>query len=313
MKKLVYVRSKGTIIREYKDCVDVSEQNKERIQKIHFKRFEEILQTSDNYCVLKCKKHGNYAVTMKYIKASESYQKSMCPNCAKDSQQKAASITLKTSFIKENGHFKFTCEECGHSKMLLNTARNKRRSFCSQGCQSKASTRVLINFNTSPRNRVLASKTMNRRHDLGEIVLGGFAQRFQHENLNVQGVFELEMCKALDILKSRHQIMDWQYSPDKVVYINEVGNKSTYLIDFKVFVTESIWFYVETKGFAVLKDMFKWNQIGRQFPFKFFMQKEEMKSIIENPEYVLNKRTYNKMDVSIASESAYIKKQLAFS
>jgi hypothetical protein len=117
-------------------------------------------------------------------------------------------------------------------------------------------------------------------------------KRIKFRNLNgttfmVHGTLEYETCKALDILKKNEDIYDWEYTNDRIPYL-KLGKKiATYFMDFKVWITKDFFFYLETKGYPILNDLYKWNKVVSFTPMKLLLDRQGRKKMIEDPKYIL--------------------------
>jgi hypothetical protein len=79
--------------------------------------------------------------------------------------------------------------------------------------------------------------------------------------LKVQGSYEVRTCRILDILKENGEILDWEYTNDRIQYIGPDNKQHTYLIDFKVINTDGTFHYLEVKGRKMENDEFKWKAV----------------------------------------------------
>ena len=190
---------------------------------------------------------------------------------------------------------------CETEFLVKNNAHAKRRKTCSNECFQNNLTKRFITFNKSEETRAVRSKTMKAKYSSGEIVnnKGGRAKWFKYKNLSVQGEFEFEMCKSLDILENENLIYKWEYTNDRFPYLKMGKEMATYLLDFKVFLTENIYFYIETKGFPVINDMYKWKTVSQSESLKVFFQKTELENIQKDPKYILKKKSVSRKDIEI--------------
>lgn len=72
-----------------------------------------------------------------------------------------------------------------------------------------------------------------------------------------------------------NEIKYWEYTNDRIKYINSQGIESTYLLDFKVTKNDDTWFYLETKGYQTPNDILKWNAVKEAgFELKVFFDED---------------------------------------
>ena len=240
--------------------------------------------------LIKCKNHGWFTITKKAFKKG-----SGCKECSRLSKNKKISETLTKSNIRAKGGQEFIkkeCIECGDDFLVKNVKKLKKRKTCSEECYKKQSSNRFIKLNQDQKNNLKKSIKMKKEYARGERnPTSGFAKWIKYKSFKVQGEFEYEVCKALDILLKNKDIYDWEYTNDRYPYLKLGKEVSTYLIDFKVYLTKSIYFYIETKGFATLNDLYKWKKISSAHSLKVFYQREHMLKIIENPMLLLTARS----------------------
>ncbi len=87
---------------------------------------------------------------------------------------------------------------------------------------------------------------------------------FTYNYYRVQGTFELRACKILDAWKVAGNIFDWEYTNDRISYIGLDEEEHLYLLDFKVWDSETSFYYVETKGYVRENDPLKWEAVRNQ-------------------------------------------------
>jgi hypothetical protein len=105
--------------------------------------------------------------------------------------------------------------------------------------------------------------TVNRKsYQDGKRVGGGKTKWYQMLTSNgkfkVQGNYEVRVCKILDRWKNDNKISNWEYTNDRIPYLDSSGQKRTYLLDFKIFNFDGSYYYIEVKGYTTDKDILKW-------------------------------------------------------
>lgn len=117
----------------------------------------------------------------------------------------------------------------------------------------------------SSERRIKFSKTMEKsllkQWKNGREQKGGYTKYLEYKNIKVQGTYELRMCHILDKMVEENKIYSWEYTNDRYPYIRKNGDKSTYLLDFKVYTNKEEFYYIETKGFIRENDIEKWDAI----------------------------------------------------
>lgn len=127
----------------------------------------------------------------------------------------------------------------------------RHHKTCGPACASKT--------HSDPTKRGKISETRRKRFADGSLaVTGGNTRWLDYNGIRVQGTYELRMCHILDRWKTTGKITDWEYTKDRIPYINHLGKKATYLLDFKVRRNDSTEYYIETKGFERANDQLKW-------------------------------------------------------
>lgn len=156
-----------------------------------------------------------------------------------------------------NSKIKINCEKC---KRAFNPRRKAQR-FCSKTCSSKHNMEK-INKNITSEER---SEISRRSYKEGKnYVAGGHTKWIPYKDIKVQGSYELRMCKLLDDMKDSNLIFDWEYTKDKIRYVNIDGKESTYFLDFKVYDNDDSFYYIETKGYKKENDDLKWEAVRKQ-------------------------------------------------
>lgn len=139
----------------------------------------------------------------------------------------------------------YVCNECG--KKIYST---RERKYCSRECTSK-------NVNWSSVQKKAYADGAQR------VGGGGRTKWYDYKDIKVQGTYELRTCAILDEWKARKFILDWEYTNDRYQYLWEDGTEHTYLLDFKVFITETEFYYIETKGYIRENDERKWEAVKK--------------------------------------------------
>jgi len=258
----------------------------------------------------KCDKHGWFTITKKAFKKG-----SGCKECSKIEKNKKISKTLHKRYVKENGGLEFIekkCISCQKSFLVKNNKKSMRKKTCSKDCANKIASNRFSEQNVDIDFRNKKSKTMKNLYASGELnPRAGFAKWIQYKRIKVQGEFEYEVCKALDKLKKSKYIHSWEYTNDRYPYLKLGKEVATYLIDFKVYLSKNVYFYIETKGFATLNDIYKWKKISSSEPLKVFYQREELQKIKNEPRYLLSKSTITQEDIdNKIINLTYVNKQI---
>lgn len=79
-----------------------------------------------------------------------------------------------------------------------------------------------------------------------------------YKNIKVQSTYELRTCNILDKMLEKNLIYKWEYTKDKIEYVGIDNKLHYYLIDFKVYVNETNFYYLEVKGVKRKNDDNKW-------------------------------------------------------
>lgn len=150
-----------------------------------------------------------------------------------------------------------------------------RRKFCSRHCSALSSNRVRNPECRKKQGRAV-SDTMRKLYAEGILqAKGGRTKWLRYQDIKVQGTFELRTCHILDQWKASGKIADWEYTNDRVPYVNVDGKSSTYLFDFKVWRNDGSIFYIEVKGFVRANDPLKWDAArGRGLEVVVWFEKE---------------------------------------
>ena len=144
--------------------------------------------------------------------------------------------------------------ECGYCKKdMLVINKPHKKKFCSNEC--------FISYSRTDEYRLIKSRQTKQTYENGKDVFGGHTKWLKYKNIKVQGSYELRMCYILDFMKERKEIYNWEYTKDRYPYIKEDGNKSNYLLDFKIYKTAKDFYYIETKGYIRANDEIKWKTV----------------------------------------------------
>jgi len=246
--------------------------------------------------LVECKKCGWFTITKKAFKRG-----SGCQKCSNKKRIEKIKQTKRDNHIMSISK---VCECCNKAFEVENTSRKRIKKFCSNECMLKCRKERLLKQNQDKTIRMSNSEKMKKEYANGKrVATGGRAKWIKYKDFKVQGGFELLVCKSLDKLKKSKKILDWEYTNDKIPYNKISGGKSTYLLDFKVYISEYFFFYIETKGFSIDNDIFKWSAVLKNgFALKVFYQKTHEKLIEKNPEFILEFEYFSKLENHIYKE-----------
>lgn len=120
---------------------------------------------------------------------------------------------------------------------------------------------------------------------------GGKTKWYTYNNIRVQGTYELRCCIILDKIKELGYIYNWEYTKDRIPYIGIDGEEHSYLLDFKVYKSQSEFYYIEVKGFVKDVDFLKWkavddNGFNMEVWYKHTLESYEYKYSISKSEYL---------------------------
>jgi hypothetical protein len=139
------------------------------------------------------------------------------------------------------------CLICGS---VYNTNKTKKKT-CSTRCHQNMLSNIQIEMYKNGENYVAGGTTewlsVNTSNGL----------------IKVQGSYEVRTCRILDTLKHNGEISEWEYTSDKIQYVDIKGKTRNYLLDFKVLDKDGSFYYIETKGFKRENDELKWTQTRR--------------------------------------------------
>ena len=147
------------------------------------------------------------------------------------------------------------CLNCGNEYKARRDKKDQK--YCSRSCNS-SNVNKGKKMTSEMRNKL--SESVKNSYLNGKRVYGGKTKWYQYKNIKVQGSFELRTCIILDKLKENNLIYDWDYTGDRITYLEKDGSSHTYLLDFKVFINEKDFYYLESKGYVTEKDLLKWEE-----------------------------------------------------
>jgi hypothetical protein len=163
-----------------------------------------------------------------------------------------------TEYKWKEYHIKI-CKECNKEFKTI----KKKQNFCSRRCARKHNGKV--SGEKIKNNKNFSESVSNGRKKAfknGTLqITGGTTKWFEYKNIKVQGTYELRTCFILDKWKEIGKIKDWQYTNDRIGYIDLNNKKHTYLLDFKVFENDNSFYYIETKGYKKDNDELKWKAV----------------------------------------------------
>lgn len=159
-------------------------------------------------------------------------------------------IKIKSQSLKVNK----ICEKC-HQEFMTNRSNQK---FCSRKCVRKSNL-----DKAREAQKCLDWSTINKKsyREGKNHVGGGTTKWISYKDLKVQGSYELRTCIILDKMKELNLIRNWEYTNDRIPYVDVDGSNRTYLLDFKVFNHDNTFYYIETKGYSTETDECKWKSV----------------------------------------------------
>lgn len=152
-----------------------------------------------------------------------------------------------------------TCVFCNKQFQVIDHQPDKNKTWCNQ----------CYRLSLRKQNYQLVGRHINKATGLkkayaigSKIQTGGKTKWYNVQTSNglvkVQGTYEVRMCKILDVMKNLNQIKDWQYTNDTIPYIGLDNQQHSYLIDFKVYINDNKFYYIQTKGYLHNDDQIKW-------------------------------------------------------
>ncbi len=122
-----------------------------------------------------------------------------------------------------------------------------------------------------------------------------------YKGIKIMSTYELRTCNILDIMLEKGLIHDWKYSKDKIKYTGFDNKVHNYIIDFKVYTSESEFFILEVKGVKRPTDDLKWKAtINNGYNLQVWFLND-----IENKELELD---ISKEDIKYLLQTCIIKK-----
>lgn len=193
-----------------------------------------------------------------------------CGNIFKPKRIEQDFCSIKCSKPRKNEYFKKLCKICGK----VFDARYEDTNIC---------TKCRVNFKTNK---------CSKWH----------GKWCQYKDIKIMSTYELRVCNILDKMKDNKLIYDWSYTKDKIKYIGIDNKQHNYIIDFKVFVSENEFKFLEVKGVQRPNDILKWKATrdnGFNLDIWFL-------SDIENKEIKLN---INKEEITYLLKMCVINKE----
>lgn len=220
-----------------------------------YKRISRKLRHKRYWFDLECKKcNTRYKLLLTKNKFKKGKYNHYCSSfCSHSRKHKESTKNLLRKNLK-NKYPKITiiCKLCRKKRTL--PYQKRFQQFCSRSCA--------IGYNNMQRRitkktRRRLSLTTKRSYANGRLFYGGktkwLSVKTSNGTIKVCGQNEVRTCKILDYLKSQKKIRNWEYTPDRVKYIGLDKKYHWYLIDFKVYKTKKIFYYIETKSYPLSK------------------------------------------------------------
>lgn len=176
--------------------------------------------------------------------------------------------------LKKNGAtlIERKCDSCGST---FEVEKWKKKKYCNLQC-----------MHNDDKWRLKQSLITKQKYKDGKLVYGGKTKWMEIETsiglLKVQGSYEVRACKILDRLKKIGKIKEWEYTNDRVSYFNDENEEKTYLIDFKVYLDDGDFYYIEVKGWQTKNDELKWKSVEENgFNLEVWFEKDIKKYEME--------------------------------
>lgn len=197
--------------------------------------------------------------------------------CAKGFSTKDKRVEInekirKTVSLKSIPKIKKKCVYCGNE---FETAHNRiDRKYCSISCSRSAINKLRFS-DKAERDQV--SIIMKLSYINGrQRGIGGRTKRLRYKNISVQGSYELRTCKILDEWKNIGKISEWEYTNDRIQYIDAENKLRTYLLDFKVYNIDGSFYYIEVKGWVTANDYYKWESVRKMYRLDVWLKEDIM-------------------------------------
>lgn len=153
---------------------------------------------------------------------------------------------------------------CPTCKEIFKPKRRKQQ-FCSIKCSKPRKNKYYINICISCNKEFEARSLEDKRCNECRIKIknSGKCSKWHgkwclYNDIKIHGTYELRTCNILDKLKEQNKIYKWEYTKDKIRYFGLDNKYHYYLIDFKVFINEVDFYYLEVKGIKRKNDDIKW-------------------------------------------------------
>jgi hypothetical protein len=276
--------------------------NKEERYKKMSKTIQEKKKNYEFECK-KCKKKYTLSLTENAFK-KEKFSKFCNISCAnsriisKETKDKIKN-GVNYFYIKNNKNREIEEKECLQCGNKFQT--NKKSKFCSNKCNCLYNLTIIKLNGVSNETK---NKISNTRKDLFKDyklkVTGGTTKWYtvitSNGEIRVQGTYEVITCKILDCLKIKNEIKNWEYTNDRVEYINSQNIKCTYLLDFKIIENDNNFHYIETKGYKKENDELKWQSVRNKGLKLNIWYKKDI-------EYMANKYNFNIKSIKFNTNS----------
>lgn len=212
-----------------------------------------------------CYKCGEQLVVDEYNVDKPKKEKYYCSrSCANSREWSSDDKKKKSDIAKQSIKITMANKEIGEKRVLKYNSFSKIK-YCTICGDVFDATNTKKKTCSSKCHQILLSNTQikmykeNKNH-----VAGGTTTWLEVETslgvIKVQGSYEVRTCKILDKLKHSGDIKEWEYTNDKIQYVDVNGKTRNYLLDFKVFDNVGGFYYIETKGFKRENDELKWKQ-----------------------------------------------------
>ncbi|OGL46958.1 MAG: hypothetical protein A2W05_04080 [Candidatus Schekmanbacteria bacterium RBG_16_38_10] len=193
-----------------------------------------------------------------------------CANTRKYTKEKSKTVYEKVSKTLLTQNISkwtfFFCKICGkQKKTTISKLKKYNKKYCSRKCSYFASKSNRWKHTKESKNKI--SYLVKEQFRKGRKISGGKTKWLEvntnRGKIKVQGSYEVRTCHILDEMEKRKEILFWEYTNDRIQYLDKNSKQRSYLFDFKICTVKTIY-YIETKGYVKENDLLKWNEAQKQ-------------------------------------------------